>query len=152
MKVVESFMRVRSSRILNVKSQKSHSHFVPNPAYIHPFCFSLLCITALRADWTLVLKKASTANTEITQGLAGIISYAALWWCPKKEQGAFPLSIKQTHSGICLTLGRDAHMLFFFKKPICQLLTVSKMFQNMPILLYLCSTDRWPSLSWKRER
>lgn len=57
---------------------KSHSHFVPNPAYIHPFRFSLLCITALRADWTLALKEASTANTEITQGLAGIISYAAL--------------------------------------------------------------------------
>lgn len=151
MKVAESFPRVefKSSKR---QITKSHSHFVPNPAYI-PFCSSLLCITALRADWTLVLKEASTANTEITQGLAGIIAYTALWWCPKKEQGAFPLSTEQSHTLICLTRGRDAH-IHLIKKAYCcnELFTVSEMFQDMPILLYLPLRDHWPSLYWKRER
>lgn len=135
---------------------KSHSHFVPNPAYIRPFLLLSALYYSIKS-WLDISAEGSFHSEH--RDYTGI-SWNNLICCSvmmsKKGTRCIPLVYKtDTHRNMFNTGLRCTYTFKKKKKKayLCnKLLTVSEMFQDMPILLYLRSTDHWPSLSWERER
>lgn len=79
--ILRKLLRVlkESEEFKSSKCQTIKSHIVIfSQILLTTLLFLSALFSALGADWTFVLKEASRVNTEITQGLGGIISYAAL--------------------------------------------------------------------------
>lgn len=150
--------------------------------FLTSFWFSspLLCITVLKTDlqghWTFMLRQLpQQRNTEITQGLVGVISHVALWCCPKKEASKFfslvlhpdrilhifrlyavdtnwllQLQIRNTETWRYMESDSTLSSCFLYRTKMykTEFFEISLSTSSSPILLYLLLTDSWPSSSF----